>query len=241
MTDTPSRLFSLVAILIAVWVLVYWLYEPRPPKVTADVIPAGARTPVAAPISPERADRSAPPIVPQSRPITPESRSGPDAAAVPSLPIVVQTPPPIIEPQFRQYIVQPGDVSWEAIAQRIYGDRRMWSVIARANPLSTSDRLKPGTTVLNIPVDPSNIQGKPNPEAVPSSPSGGPAPALAPPKTAETTYIVQEGDTLWAIARRVYGKGAMWEVIYRANRDRIKDKDRPIAGTSLVIPPRPDE
>lgn len=239
MTDTPSRLFSLVAILIAVWVLVYWLYEPRPPKVTADMIPAGARTPPS-PSVPERAVRSVPPIVSQDRPITPETQPGPGKATV-TPPMAPPAPPQIIEPQFRKYIVQPGDVSWESIAQRVYGDRRMWSVIAQANPLATSDRLKPGTTVLNIPVDPSNIQGKPNPEAVLPTPAGTVAAVPTPPKPAETIYIVQEGDTLWAIARRVYGKGAMWETIYRANRDRIKDKDRPIAGTSLVIPPRPDQ
>lgn len=38
-------------------------------------------------------------------------------------------------------------------------------------------------------------------------------------------YIVRRGDTLWAIARRHYGSGARYPLIYRANRRTIADPD----------------
>jgi nucleoid-associated protein YgaU len=35
------------------------------------------------------------------------------------------------------------------------------------------------------------------------------------------TTTVQPGDTLYAIAREVYGKGSMWPVIWEANRAQM--------------------
>ena len=36
MTDTPSRLFGLLLVLVGVWVVTYWLYEPSGPRMTAE-------------------------------------------------------------------------------------------------------------------------------------------------------------------------------------------------------------
>ena len=43
----------------------------------------------------------------------------------------------------------------------------------------------------------------------------------------EVMYTVVKGDCLWYIARRQehYGNGFAWPVIYKANRDQIKDPD----------------
>lgn len=54
------------------------------------------------------------------------------------------------------------------------------------------------------------------------------------------TIIVQQGDTLSKIARRVYGKASLYLQIYEANRDRIDDPDIVFPGQELRIPPRPD-
>lgn len=39
----------------------------------------------------------------------------------------------------------------------------------------------------------------------------------APAKSTARTYTVKKGDSLWAIARKVYGKGSLWQKIYNAN------------------------
>ena len=52
-------------------------------------------------------------------------------------------------------------------------------------------------------------------------------------------YVVQEGDTLWLIADRVYGAGPLWEVIFETNRDVLDDPDRIQPGQLLTIPSTP--
>ena len=51
------------------------------------------------------------------------------------------------------------------------------------------------------------------------------------------TWTVQEGQTLWEIARRVYGDGARWNDLWQANLATIgADPDVLAIGTELVIP-----
>jgi len=40
-------------------------------------------------------------------------------------------------------------------------------------------------------------------------------------KEAENTYTVQPGDTLWGIAQKLLGNGALYTKIYEANKDVI--------------------
>jgi nucleoid-associated protein YgaU len=148
----------------------------------------------------------------------------------------------VIAPEYWEYTVQKGDGSMEAIARRLLGDGRLWTKIAEANPLLDARKLIPGRTVLKIPKDISNIQGKEVPivdpvadattaSAVPPSPSD----TATPPR--ESIYVVKSGDTLSDIAMNVYGKSALWRRIYDANRDVIADPDAVKPGTSLRIPP----
>ncbi len=51
-----------------------------------------------------------------------------------------------------------------------------------------------------------------------------------------TVYIVQPGDTLWAIAKAEYGDGKQWKRIYEFNKDVIKDPNRPRKGTKIKLP-----
>ena len=44
------------------------------------------------------------------------------------------------------------------------------------------------------------------------------------------------GDCLWNIARRFYGTGAKWTLIYEANRDIIQDSAFIYVGQILSIP-----
>lgn len=48
--------------------------------------------------------------------------------------------------------------------------------------------------------------------------------------------IVQPGYSLWRIARRVYGRGPRYTVIYAANRDQIRDPNRIYPGQLFAVP-----
>jgi tetratricopeptide (TPR) repeat protein len=71
-----------------------------------------------------------------------------------------------------------------------------------------------------------------------------PAPAEAAPveaapvasAPAERTYTVEAGDSLWAIAEKVYGSGNDWSRIFEANSDQIANPDAIQPGQILRIP-----
>ena len=54
-----------------------------------------------------------------------------------------------------------------------------------------------------------------------------------------TTHRVEAGETLGGIARKVYGKAALWPDIFDANRDQIDDPDEIFVGQMLRIPHPP--
>ncbi|MFA5244296.1 MAG: LysM peptidoglycan-binding domain-containing protein [Pedobacter sp.] len=80
----------------------------------------------------------------------------------------------------------------------IYNDSSKWGIIYRAN----RDQIK----------DPNIV----NPDMVLKIPRGKP-----------NTWKVYKGECLWTIASypEVYGSGAQWPKIFRANQDQIKDED----------------
>ena len=50
------------------------------------------------------------------------------------------------------------------------------------------------------------------------------------------TYVVIAGDSLWKIAKNLYGKGTMWKVLFEANQDTIKNPNLIFVGQVLTIP-----
>lgn len=50
------------------------------------------------------------------------------------------------------------------------------------------------------------------------------------------TYLVQPGDTLSSIARKVYSDQSKYDVIYKANRDQLQAEDDLAPGQKLTIP-----
>ena len=48
--------------------------------------------------------------------------------------------------------------------------------------------------------------------------------------------IVQPGNSLWRIARRAYGEGAQYTIIYEANSDQIRDPDLIYPGQIFEVP-----
>jgi nucleoid-associated protein YgaU len=64
--------------------------------------------------------------------------------------------------------------------------------------------------------------------------NGGSASAVVERKIA--TAVVSRGDSLWRISRVTYGAGLRYAVLYKANRNQIRDPDRIYPGQILVLP-----
>ncbi len=52
----------------------------------------------------------------------------------------------------------------------------------------------------------------------------------------EPFVIVQPGNSLWRLARRVYGQGTRYTTIFQANKDQIKDPDLIYPGQVFALP-----
>jgi nucleoid-associated protein YgaU len=62
----------------------------------------------------------------------------------------------------------------------------------------------------------------------------GSASAVVGPRIA--TAVVSRGDSLWRISRLSYGEGMRYAVVYRANRDQIRNPNRIYPGQIFVLP-----
>src|SRR5579859_190284 len=62
--------------------------------------------------------------------------------------------------------------------------------------------------------------------------------AASPPAAAHavSSKVVSRGDSLWRVSRITYGDGSRYALVYRANRDRIRDPNRIYPGQTLVLP-----
>ncbi len=230
--ETPVRLFAVASLLVAVWILTYWLYEPGEPRVTFATDTDGSE------------------IAPRAR--TEERGAGIEEAAWDSpvgQPDTLElaedpalSPDPIADdpgwraepPDFREIVVKRGE-TLQSIAKREYGSVRYAQAIMSANPFVDPNRLKAGRTKLRLPLDPKNVSGR---DVAPAEEgSGAEAPPVEPPPTpAYREHLVTKRDTLWGISKLYYGKGHLWRRIHDANRDVITNPDRPPVGRTLRIP-----
>jgi nucleoid-associated protein YgaU len=60
--------------------------------------------------------------------------------------------------------------------------------------------------------------------------------AVLDPLPGESRVVVQPGNSLWRISRRLYGKGVRNSVIYQANKDQIRDPDLIYPGQIFLVP-----
>ncbi len=150
----------------------------------------------------------------------------------------------------KQHKVVSGD-TLIGLAFAYYEDSSRVSAILAANPQIKNPRgLKIGQ-VVTIPAPQSDPQASARTAATPRSDSTGlvtltgrtaaprePAASesIVKPATART-YIVQEGDTFYSIAARIYHDGNKWQALYEANKTAVKnDPKRLRPGMTLTVP-----
>lgn len=222
----PNRAIAAAGVLVAVWIVVWWLTPVRPePGLTFANEPAArvlTRTD-AVPVEPQaaatRADWTEPPATPAR-----EARASvaPPTSAAPTANDG--------SPRTYAYTVRSGD-TMKSIAKNVLGDGQKWSIIARANPRVDPIKLRVGM-VLQIPHDPTNLQGAPPPNASTASSQPGS------PDGPTREYVVQSGDTLSEIAQRQLGASARWPDLLKANESLLRSPRDLRPGMRLRIPAR---
>jgi len=212
MSENLGRVFGGFLVLAVLWILVYWWWDPQP-RISFDPGAAEAGAEMGRPPS-----AAAPNLIVEPRRVDPVI----GAQATPPKPVIVP-------PRFRDYTVRNGD-TLNSIARRELGSANLRDAVSRANPLVNFDGIKAGR-VIRIPLDPTNIQGKPAADTTP-------APTVTPPEQT-IEYTVRSGDTLSGIAKSQYGSTAYKDLIFQANRDRLKDEDSLQLGQKLRLPPKP--
>ena len=209
------------------------------PPVTPSVPPVVVTpTPAEPPVTPTIREPPAPvePPVTPVIPVTPTPVEPPVTPVItPSVPSVPTVPPPSVPsvpsvPSLggvaRTYVVQKGDAGFWAIAEKVYGDGRLWTLLQKANPGVDSNALAPGKK-LTVPPRPVR----------PSAPVAG-ANGLVALANGSRQYVVKKGDAgFWGIAQSVYGNGKYWTLIAKANPSINSTNLKP--GNRLVIPAKP--
>jgi nucleoid-associated protein YgaU len=109
------------------------------------------------------------------------------------------------------------------------------------NPSGQDDAVR--SSQARLMPQPSVRAAKPQRVAVsePSSPKtttrqsdGASSSAAVSPRTA--TSVVSRGDSLWRISRATYGVGTLYALVYKANRDRIRNPNKIYPGQIFVLP-----
>lgn len=86
------------------------------------------------------------------------------------------------------------------------------------------------------PKQPNSVSAQQPRLAAAALPDAGPSSAVVVPKI--TTTTVSRGDSLWRISRLSYGAGTRYAVIYKANREQIRNPNRIYPGQIFVVPTR---
>ena len=173
-----------------------------------------------------RADQrqeSASPTGPSATP-----RTGPDRSPAPGAGTRGQPRPATARrtsPAAREHAVQAGE-SFALIAERYYGSQKyMWFLI-QANPQVTDPAKLSIGQVLQVPLAPPSLAPPPEPAAGPQST-----------EPLQRTYVVEEGDSFYDIARRLFDDGTRWPELYELNKDEIGlDPSNLRVGQVLKIP-----
>jgi endoglucanase len=100
-------------------------------------------------------------------------------------------------------------------------------------PAAPSIDTEPSTIAAVSPTDVPSASPTPEATSPPNPATPGPSVGVGP---WSRTYVVQPGDTLTSIARKMYGDAHLWPRIAGANQELVKDPNLIHPGQKLVIP-----
>ncbi|HUN81102.1 MAG TPA: LysM peptidoglycan-binding domain-containing protein [Phycisphaerae bacterium] len=125
----------------------------------------------------------------------------------------------------QRHVVVKGD-TLTGLAKQYLGSTKKQSEIVAANPeLKGRRKLKPGETILI-----------PQPTAA-AEHSGGLDLTPAMPIASDKTYTVEDGDTIYAIAKKTLGDSKRWKEVFELNKDQLRGDPRRLkAGMTLKLP-----
>jgi nucleoid-associated protein YgaU len=147
MHRSPGRLFAVLCLLVIVFIVTYWAWDP---------IEAGGG------------------IRFETGPRTIVTTEDPEDQAEG---IAVEPEPPgarVVPPEFFSHVVRRGE-GWEDISLKYFQTREHAEAIMRANPFKSATNLREGD-VVKVPLDPGNVQGKVVGEAPEEAPTEPPPP-----------------------------------------------------------------
>ena len=174
-------------------------------------------------------------VTPVPAPGTTVTPPGQPTISAPVTPMPATTTPP--SSSDKTYIVKSGD-TLTSIASTVVPGKGSLKALLEANKdvLPNPNKLKVGMTLkiptLGTPVE-APVQAK---TEVAAGKKLDPvaAPAV---EGATADYVVQSGDTLERIARRVFNDGRKWRDIYEWNRDQLPSASRLRVGQTLKMKP----
>ncbi len=249
MNDGAHRFVNAALVLVLIWIITYWVWNPREsePGVTLDTTPAGlsvaqaetmtglvgtVRVPEEQ-VDPADLEDPANHVDPEFA-MTNGAKTQEDAT--PRDPLMEGSTPIVAKPAWREYTLRKNE-DIMSLAVRVYGRQRHWQAISKFNPTVDPNDPKEwrAGVVIKLPLDPENVQG-----ILVDAQTGEKVGEPTPPEPEVTEYRVGRGDTLSGIAKRLYGKASMWRVIRDANRDKVNSEGTNIRpGMVLKIPPAP--
>ena len=198
--------------------------------------PTGPGTSAPAPVP---APKAGPPIIldtqpPPPVPNPPAGPRGPDVrGADPRLagngnpPPKLEQKPPAPSATEKTYTVVAGDTLTSIAGLHLLGLRGVKAILdANKDVLTNPNKLRVGMTLKIPTASATTTEATPAKKTTPEA--GGKA-------DAGSDYVVQTGDTLERIARKLFNDGRKWRELYEWNRDQLPDPSRLRVGQVLKV------
>jgi len=132
----------------------------------------------------------------------------------------------------RTHVIAQGE-TFSTIARTVYGNKKYYLQIEKANPNVVPERLRPGTTIVlpELPVSGDHADHR-------AAHSGAIASSKA--VDSDTQYVIKPNDSLYRISMHLYGTPNKVDAIYDLNKDLIgPDRGRLKLGMTLRLPLAP--